>query len=122
MYVLATLLRLRAAAGWPDDAYTPLEATGERADHVVAYARGEAIIIVPRLVRTLSGEQPSLGDVWGDTELPIDAAGLPRYRDVLTDRVVCVREGVRRAILLSDIFDVLPVAVLGPLVAQQIQR
>jgi (1->4)-alpha-D-glucan 1-alpha-D-glucosylmutase len=117
--VLATLLRLRAASAWPDDAYTPLEVTGERAEHVVAYARGDAIVIVPRLVRTLSGETPPLGDVWGDTELFVGAASARTYREVLTDRAICVREGVRRAIPLSDIFAVLPVAVLGPLVVQQ---
>jgi (1->4)-alpha-D-glucan 1-alpha-D-glucosylmutase len=119
LYVLATLLRLRAASAWPDDAYTPLEVTGERAEHVVAYARGDAIVIVPRLVRTLSGETPPLGDVWGDTELFVGAASARTYREVLTDRAICVREVVRRAIPLSDIFAVLPVAVLGPLVVQQ---
>ncbi len=41
LYVLATLLRYRAATAWPAEAYAPLAATGERAEHVVAYARGE---------------------------------------------------------------------------------
>ena len=115
LYVLATLLRLRAAADWPDNAYTPLEIAGERADHVVAYARGDAIVVVPRLVRTLSGETPPLGDAWSDAALVLDAERPQQYRDVLTDRVVSV-PGDRdsRTIPLRNIFATLPVAVLEP--------
>jgi (1->4)-alpha-D-glucan 1-alpha-D-glucosylmutase len=114
LYVLATLLRLRAASAWPDDAYTPLEVTGERAEHVVAYARGDAIVIVPRLVRTLSGETPPLGDVWGNTSLVVEA-GPTRYRDVLTDRVVSpeTRDG-RPSLAVAGLFAILPVAVFQP--------
>jgi (1->4)-alpha-D-glucan 1-alpha-D-glucosylmutase len=115
LYVLATLLRLRAAAGWPDDAYAPLEATGDRADHVVAYARGETIVIVPRLVRTLSGETPPLGDAWGDTALVVDSIRPTRYRDALTDRIVSLeaRSG-RPSLELARVFAILPVAVFQP--------
>ena len=55
LYVLATLLRHRAAAGWAEGAYAALDGIGERAAHVVAFTRGEAIVIVPRLPRTLAG-------------------------------------------------------------------
>ncbi len=115
LYVLATLLRCRATGVWPVDAYTPLAAIGERADHIIAYARGDAIVVVPRLVRALSGETPPLGDVWGDTSLTVDAAAPQRYRDALTGRVVCVenRDG-RQWLALAGVFAVLPVAVLEP--------
>jgi (1->4)-alpha-D-glucan 1-alpha-D-glucosylmutase len=121
LYVLATLLRHRAAAAakaasWADDAYTPLDALGERSAHVVAFARGDAIVVVPRLPRTLSGERPPLGEaVWGTTALALGPHGAPRYRDVLTGRVVAVlaRDG-RRVLPLADALAVLPVAVLEP--------
>jgi maltooligosyltrehalose synthase len=101
-------------AGWPDDAYAPLDALGERSNHVVAFARGDAIVVVPRLPRTLSGENPPLGDaVWGTTVLALGANGAPCYRDVLTGRVVAAveRDG-RRVLPLADAFAALPVAVL----------
>ena len=116
LYVLATLLRHRAHAGWPADAYAAVEASGERARHVVAFARGPALVVVPRLPRTLAAERPPLGaEVWGDTLLELGALEPSRYRDVLTGRVIAAgeRDG-RRAIALAEIFHVLPVAVLQP--------
>ena len=117
LYVLATLLRHRTAAGWAEDAYAPLDALGDKSAHVVAFARSEAIVVVPRLPRTLSGERPPLGDAaWGTTALALGAGGAPRYRDVLTGREIAAltRDG-RRVLALADAFAVLPVAVLEPL-------
>jgi (1->4)-alpha-D-glucan 1-alpha-D-glucosylmutase len=115
LYVLSTLLRRRAGGAWPDSAYEALSATGERAEHVVAFARGDAVVVVPRLARTLSGEQPPLGEVWGATELELGGEGPARYRDALTGRVVTVghRDG-RRVLPLAELMAVLPVAVLDP--------
>jgi (1->4)-alpha-D-glucan 1-alpha-D-glucosylmutase len=121
LYVLATLLRHRAAAGagaasWADNAYAALDALGDKAAHVVAFARGGAIVVVPRLPRTLSGERPPLGDAaWGTTALALGTNGAARYRDVLTGRMVAAieRDG-RRVLLLADALAVLPVAVLEP--------
>ncbi len=43
--------------------YTPLRATGSRADHLVAYLRGSSVaVFAPRLVLRLNGE-------WGDTQI-----------------------------------------------------
>jgi (1->4)-alpha-D-glucan 1-alpha-D-glucosylmutase len=113
-YVLATLFRRRAAAAWPDEAYQPLEVSGTRAQHAVAFARGPAIVVVPRLPRTLSGERPPLGAVWDDTAVaPLSEHHA--YRDVLTGRVVEARGGGgRRALRLETVMAVLPVAVLEP--------
>ena len=115
-YVLATLLRRRAARDWPADAYEPLYASGERSEHVVAYARGDAIIVVPRLPRTLSGEAPPLGAVWADTVLELPNGARPAsYRDLLTGRVVNGEHRDGRAVLaLADLLAVLPVAVVEP--------
>jgi (1->4)-alpha-D-glucan 1-alpha-D-glucosylmutase len=115
LYVLATLLRRRAAGVWPADAYAPLEAAGEHAAHVVAFARGPILTVVPRLPRTLSGDAPPVGAVWGDTALRLEGAQPRSYRDILTDRVVAVQARVNRpALALSELLAVLPVAVLEP--------
>ncbi len=115
LYVLASLLRHTAAAGWPADAYTPLDAAGERAEHVVAFARGTALVVVPRLPRGLAGTAPPTGPVWGDTVLVLPEGAAARYRDVLTDRVVAAAEQEeRRGLPLAEVLAVLPVAVLEP--------
>ncbi|PGH56593.1 malto-oligosyltrehalose synthase [Azospirillum palustre] len=86
--------------------YLPLEATGERADHVVAYARrtgDETVVVaVPRLVGQL-GEKPD----WGNTAIP-----LPRgtgWRNRLTGAEVEGGDAVMAATLFAD----LPVALLS---------
>ncbi|CAO3402148.1 malto-oligosyltrehalose synthase [Azospirillum palustre] len=86
--------------------YLPLEATGERADHVVAYARrtGDATVVVAvqRLVGQL-GEKPD----WGNTAIP-----LPRgtgWRNRLTGAEVEGGDAVMAATLFAD----LPVALLS---------
>ncbi len=115
LYVLATLLRHTAAAGWPADAYAPLDVSGERAEHVVAFARGAALVVVPRLPRTLAGEASPLGDVWGATALALPDGAAARYRDVLTGRIVAAAERDGRSVLpLAEALAVLPVAVLEP--------
>ncbi|MEA2722215.1 MAG: (1-_4)-alpha-D-glucan 1-alpha-D-glucosylmutase, partial [Candidatus Eremiobacteraeota bacterium] len=83
LYVLATLLRHRAAAQWPVDAYAPLAASGERAQHVVAFSRGAAVVTVARLPRTLSGERTPVGEIWSGTQLVLENTAASAYRDVL---------------------------------------
>ncbi len=62
-----------------EGAYTPLEAEGEAADHVVAFLRGDGLaVVVPRLMLTLGGE-------WGDTTVPL-AEG--KWNHVLTDETI----------------------------------
>jgi (1->4)-alpha-D-glucan 1-alpha-D-glucosylmutase len=123
LYVLATLLRHRAAVSWPDGAYAPLDVQGAHAEHVVAYTRGTAIVVVPRLPRTLSGEEPPLGEVWADNALSLPPnGGTVRYRDVLTARLIEAeyRDG-RRVLSLSTVLADLPVAVLEPAVRSPYQ-
>jgi (1->4)-alpha-D-glucan 1-alpha-D-glucosylmutase len=113
LYVLATLLRRRAADGWQADSYAPVAASGEHAAHVVAFTRGPALVVVPRLPRTLSADQPPVGPVWGDTSLVLERDAPPAYRDILTDRIVPVRaRDGRPAIALADALAILPVVVL----------
>ena len=81
MWVIRQTLHLRqvqAEPFCPDGTYRPLHATGARAAHVVAFARGETVItVVPRLVLTLAGK-------WSDTKLRI---GEGRWRNILTGEV-----------------------------------
>ena len=113
LYLLATLLRRRAAANW--DGYAAIAVAGERSRHVVAFARDHAVVIVPRLPRTLSVDTPPLGAVWGDTALALEPEGPSAYRDLLTDRGVRVveRDGARE-LPVGSALAVLPVAVLEP--------
>jgi (1->4)-alpha-D-glucan 1-alpha-D-glucosylmutase len=116
LYILSTLLRYRLAADWPDGAYDPLEPLGQRAEHVVAYARAETIVIVPRLPRTLSGEDPPLGGVWGSTVLALGPRANRAYREILSGRTIAAVDRDGRSVLpLAEALAVLPVAVLEPL-------
>jgi (1->4)-alpha-D-glucan 1-alpha-D-glucosylmutase len=80
MRALGLRARLPAAFS-PGAAYRPLDVTGDRAAHVVAYLRGDDVaVFAPRLVM-------GLGDGWADT-----AVGLPpgRWSDELTGGVVTI--------------------------------
>jgi (1->4)-alpha-D-glucan 1-alpha-D-glucosylmutase len=99
--------------------YVPLAATGEHADHLVAFARRRAtaavLVVVPRLVHRLSegGSRVPLGvEAWGDTRLllPRDFPE-ERYLDVFTGRPHTARaetDGLLVGELLADF----PVALL----------
>ncbi len=69
-------------------------------------------MIVPRLVRTLSGEEPPLGDVWGDTSVTVEGDSAP-FHDILTGRAISatMRHG-RPTVALAEALTTLPVAVL----------
>jgi maltooligosyltrehalose synthase len=115
LYLLATLLRYGVAAEWSRDGYEPLAASGSRAQHVIAYARGASVVVVPRLPWTLARDRPPLGAVWDDTAIVLPEDGTQRYREVLTDRIVVASAGDGPATLaLAETLAVLPVAVLAP--------
>lgn len=86
--------------------YLPLEATGDRADHVVAYARragdDTVVVAVPRLVGQL-GESPD----WGNTAIPLPRGA--RWRNRLTGAEVEGGDAVSVATLFAD----LPVALMS---------
>ncbi|MDB5040109.1 MAG: treY [Candidatus Eremiobacteraeota bacterium] len=115
-YVLATLLRHRAQAAWPADTYAALEAAGTHAAHVVAYTRGNAIVVVPRLSHVLAGEALPVGAVWETTVLHLPPGAPGRYRDVLSGReLLAVHHEDALALPLAQTLGVLPVAVLEPI-------
>ncbi|MBU0674479.1 MAG: malto-oligosyltrehalose synthase [Proteobacteria bacterium] len=81
--------------------YVPLVATGERADHLVAFARvnGEesCLVVVPRLMAQLIGfhaEILPIGEIWGDTTLALPGSmSAKRFRNVFTAELINVEEG-----------------------------
>lgn len=109
--------------------YRPLEAVGERQEHVCVFARllpdaqkegvGEMVVVVPRLVYGLTGgtEQMPLGSkIWQDTQilLPHAAAG-QAYRNLFTGEVIRVEreEGAEAGVLaLATIFAHFPAVLL----------
>ena len=117
MYLTAAALRFRRAHAelYRDGAYLPLESAGQRAAHVVSYARthpdGYALSVVQRLSVELCGpgELPDAA-AWGDTRilLPESLRQHPLV-DVLTGRTFEAGASLPAAELLAS----LPVALLG---------
>jgi (1->4)-alpha-D-glucan 1-alpha-D-glucosylmutase len=109
--------RRRHAELFEGGSYAPLLARGDRADHVVAFARrlgGRwAIAAAPRLTARLapSGGFPLGPRVWGTDALTLPRAAPSAWMDVLTGREVPADDG---AIPLGALFVSLPVALLVP--------
>ena len=114
-------LRRENPALFENGQYTPLEATGERADHLVAFARrsgGEVVIIAaPRLCAGLLSEEGPLTfepESWAGTavRLPGDLGGTT-FRNVLTGEKVEIEDLDREAtISAASLLRNFPVALL----------
>jgi len=79
--------------------YTPIDAAGTKARHVVAFARDRLVVVVPRL---LAG----LGGTWADTTIELPPGD---WEDVLTG----ARHAGGGAVELSGLLGGFPVAVLA---------
>lgn len=115
----ALQLRQRFDAMLRQSQYHPLELSGDRAEHLIAFARSDGqqlvVVVAARLYASLDLEVGVLpvGEVWGDAELrwPVDA-GLPTgpLHDAISGRRHAFGpDGLRIADLLRDS----PVALLG---------
>ncbi len=117
LYVTWRLLRLRKDdPAFARSDYEPLETTGTHADHLVAFARGRALVVVPRLVRSVyerNGGAPQLSFQTETIRLrPSDAT---RFMDRFTGRTVIARSDERGPYLdAADVLGTFPVAVLLP--------
>jgi (1->4)-alpha-D-glucan 1-alpha-D-glucosylmutase len=117
----ALTLRRELAGLFRSGAYQALAAGGERADHVVAFARHDpehaVIVAVPRLSARLTGfngEWPLGPSVWGDTWLSIEQPELGgEYVDRLSGLRIApeLRDG-KPALSLGKLFEALPVTML----------
>jgi (1->4)-alpha-D-glucan 1-alpha-D-glucosylmutase len=124
LYLACTLLRHRRNDPelYAQGSYRPLDAEGPSKANVVAFGRHRegryAVAIVSRLVASLMGaeaeEAPIGPETWGETCLLVPDLPVPRrWRDLLTDNIVEVREMEGRPVLsLAEVFQTLPVALL----------
>ena len=111
MYVMWKTLQFRNAHRdlFEHGDYLPLAASGDKAEHVCAFARrsrsNAAIVIAPRLVYGLARGKmiPPVGAIWGDTTLGIDTSQL---QNVLTSETVSSNR-------LADILRTFPIALLA---------
>lgn len=101
LWLIARLLARRRDAPelFESPLYTPIEAAGTKARHVVAFTRDRLLVVVPRL---LAG----LGGAWGDTALELPEGD---WEDVLGE--ARVKGG--RAVEVASLLDAFPVAVLA---------
>ena len=95
----------------------PLDGTGDKPEHLVAFAREHdwrmAITAVPRLPYTLYGGAAATADPerWGNTpDRPACAGALPNFVNVLTGERVQASNGDRCS--CREIFAHFPVALL----------
>ena len=117
MWVIHRALEFRGRnpALFRDGAYTPLRASGNKQEHVVAYQRSHegknVIVAVPRFAATLMRKETRLplGAAWGDTVLCLPAAVPTSYRNIFTGETLTVSP---QGLKLSNIFGEFPVAML----------
>ncbi|MGD1065183.1 MAG: malto-oligosyltrehalose synthase [Vulcanimicrobiaceae bacterium] len=116
LYLMATVLRhVAASADWPERGYAPLSAVGAAADHVVAFRRGDAVIVTTRLPYTLAGSALPLAELWSDAAIPLGDDAPAKYRNVLTGEVIATeQEASGRRLSLATILRSLPTAMLVP--------
>jgi (1->4)-alpha-D-glucan 1-alpha-D-glucosylmutase len=117
LWVTRAVLRFRAEHPelFAGGSYMPLEVSGPRRDHVVAFARRHrrewAITVVPRLVAGMTfRDRMPVGASWKDTTIAIPGRPPARLRDVITDLAVDASDGMVR---LEAALGTLPVAVLA---------
>jgi (1->4)-alpha-D-glucan 1-alpha-D-glucosylmutase len=113
MYVTWKLLQLRReyADVFCKGEYIPLQVTGTRANHVIAFARqlhGQwCIVAVPRLYASLTraGTPPLGKKVWTDTQIELPAGAPRSWKNVLTG------DEVSSPLFASDLLAKLPIGV-----------
>ncbi len=111
---LMTLRRARAAT-FASAPYTPLQTEGACGDHLVAYTRGDLVVIVPRLVRRLLDGNEGLVLSWTGESIRLPARAASRYIDCFTGTVVAPRHDSNGKHLdVGALLTSFPVAVLEP--------
>ncbi len=94
--------------------YTPLSGAGDKAEHLVAFAREHdwrmAITAVPRFPHTLYGGQTRAdAERWGNTQIALPAQAPADFMNVLTGERV---QALNRSLSCREIFARFPVALL----------
>ena len=117
LYVTWRLLHLRGEdPAFAAADYTPLETTGTRADHIVAFARGPVLVIVPRLVRSVlerNNGTPALA--YHGEAIRLRQEDAARFVDRFTGRTIEARQDKSGAYLdAAELLGTFPIAVLAP--------
>lgn len=126
LYITWKTLGLRRdyAMLFSEGRYVPLEAVGDKRDHVCAFARQfeeqEILVVASRLVAGLCNGQESApmgGEVWGDTLLALPESNPgQRFRNLFTGETLTVEEQEGTIVLsLASICGHFPVALLQAL-------
>jgi len=102
-----------------EGSYVALDVAGDRARHLVAFARlrgrDASITVAPRLCYSLSGSDraPVGADVWGDTSLVLPAGSATGWRCAISgERVAAERRGESVVLDVAAVLNHFPVAVL----------
>ena len=121
LYLTSKTLGLRKTvpALFQEGSYQPLSVVGEKAEHIVAFAREQvgrsAIIAVPRLCGTLLGEnQQSLSakDLWGDTTVELPEKHTTCYHNLFTGECIPLSGTGVQQLPIAKLFAHFPVALL----------
>jgi len=117
-YVIWRLLHLRRErhATFASGSYTALETDGPRGENLVAFARDEIVVAVPRLARHLlerADGPPRV--VFGDERIRLAPNAVTRYVDRFTGAAVEAHSSAGTISLRArDVFAAFPAAVLVP--------
>jgi (1->4)-alpha-D-glucan 1-alpha-D-glucosylmutase len=95
LWLISRALRLRSRLGH----YAPLSLSGLNRERAIAFARGEVIVVAPRLPIPPAG--------WGDTSVALP--GNATRKNILTGQRVSGSQA-----LMSTLFEKFPVALLAP--------
>jgi (1->4)-alpha-D-glucan 1-alpha-D-glucosylmutase len=100
--------------------YVPIQAAGNKREHVLAFARHVrnqwSLLVVPRVgAKMVSPAQWPLGDaIWQSTSLPLPKNAPKTWRNVLTGEALESHSSGRgSSVMLRDLFRSLPVALLS---------
>ncbi|MEX1183010.1 MAG: malto-oligosyltrehalose synthase [Gemmatimonadota bacterium] len=127
LLTLAAALRFRRRhrETFEEGGVTPLQATGEHADHVLAFARGSGagacVIVLPRWTAILAGAEAAAtsesftpvrltGAGWGDTRLIVPASLRRPWHNALTGETLTDESG--GDLELARVFAAIPFALL----------
>jgi (1->4)-alpha-D-glucan 1-alpha-D-glucosylmutase len=118
LYVLWKALNLRKKLPelFQRGEYIPLEAAGERAKHLFAFARRHEdktlVVAVPRLsAQLLQGEarRPAAQDIWQDTRIDLPPGSGTGFRNLLTGQSLAAEHG---SLFGKHLFQMFPIASL----------
>jgi (1->4)-alpha-D-glucan 1-alpha-D-glucosylmutase len=117
-YVTWQLLHLRRERRetFLGGSYEPLACVGSRAQHLIAFAREDVIVVVPRLVRRLLERADGPPSVrFDDERVVLPASAATHYVDRFTGKTFETRaEGAGKHLAAGDLLENFPVAVLTP--------